>query len=574
MPTVLRKDKIAKHFTDAVQRYRAGRLAEAETLCRQLLALAPDHGQGLHLLGTVALEMQRPADAIGPLKRAVAARPDQPVVHNLLGAAYLQLERHEDAGKCFQKALALKPDFAEARCALGVALAGLGRQDEAISTFRAALAANPNLPHAHFNLAGIYAQRGAAEDAVRHYRQALRLEPGNAVSHHQLGVILMREERSEEALPHFLEAVRLQPEFIEARHNVGVALAQANRWDEAVTAFEETLRLQPHAVEAHYNVATTMLLLGRMAEGWKEFEWRWQLEGMLPYRRKFREPQWQGEDLTGRTLIVHDEQGFGDTLHFCRYIPLLAARGAKIVFECHPELLKTMRLSFAHEQLEIIPRVPSFPGTEGLPEADYQVPLLSLPYLFGTRLDTVPAATPYLRADPAESRRWQDRLAHLPRPRIGLIWAGRPTHAQDPDRSIRLAQLAPLAGIPGVSFVSLQKGDAAAQIATAPAGLAVHDFTAELADFADTAAFLGAIDLVITVDTAMAHLSGALGKNVWMMNRYMPDWRWMLRREDSPWYPTMRMFRQSKAREWDSVIARLADALRIYVADYPGCVEQ
>jgi tetratricopeptide (TPR) repeat protein len=566
---MLRKEKIAKHFADAVQRYRAGQLAEAEGFCRELLALAPEHLQGLHLRGTLAIEMQRPGDAIGPLSRALRIRADQPQVHNLMGAAYVQLERHTEAIRCFEIALKLKPDFAEARCALGVALAGQGREDDAIATFRTALAQNPNLPHAHFNLAGIYAARKQAEDAIRHFRATLRLEPHGAVTHHQLGVALIGLSRYEEALPHFREAVRLQPDFVEARHNIGVALAHTDKWDEAIAQFLDTLDRTPDNIESHYNVATTSLLLGRMERGWQEFEWRWQLEGMRPYQRKFTAPQWQGEDLTGRTLVVHDEQGFGDTFHFSRYVALLAGRAGRLIFECHAEVSKLMRLSMTQD-IEVVPRVASFPDVEGLPDCDYQIPLLSLPRVFETRLDTIPAATPYMHADPGEVRQWAGRLSHLRRPRIGLIWAGRPTHAQDTDRSLRLAQLAPLATVPGATFLSLQKGEPAAQVASAPSGMAIHDFTSELADFADTAAFLGSVDLVITVDTAMAHLSGALGRPVWMLNRYLPDWRWLLEREDSPWYPTLRQFRQTSPRGWDGVIDRLAQALGDYVAAYRG----
>jgi tetratricopeptide (TPR) repeat protein len=565
---VLVRERNAKDFAEAVQRYRAGRLAEAERLCRQLLARAPGHAQALHLLGTIALQTGRPADAVAPLASALAQQPRDGAIHNLLGTAYLQLERHAEAVDSLRTSIGLDPGRAEAHCALGVALAALNQSDEAIAAFRASLDLDPDMPQAHFNLAGLFAARQRGPEAIAHYREVLRLEPDNAVAHHQIGRGLSGQGDSDAALRHFREAVRLQPSYIEARHNIGLALAFAGRWREALAEFETTLRVEPESGEAHYNLGSILLLQGLLERGWEQFEWRWNLEGMRPFRRPFLQPQWRGEDIAGQTLILHDEQGFGDTLHFCRYAPLAARRCAKVYLEVHVELVELLRQSFAGDGLEILPRTPSFPGIEGLPECDYQSPLLSLPNVFETGLDTIPAEIPYLRADPEAERKWTERLAFLPHPRVGLIWGGRPGHAQDALRSVALAQLAPLGQIPGVTFLSLQKGEAASQLAEPPPGMTIHDFTAELPNFADTAAFLAAVDLVVTVDTAMAHLSGALGKPVWMLNRCLPDWRWLLERDDSPWYPTLRQFRQPRHGDWDSAVAALAAALESWVGTY------
>jgi tetratricopeptide (TPR) repeat protein len=559
-------EKIASAFAQAVQLYRAGRRAEAENRCREILARAPTHALALHLLGTIMLETERPADAVAPLSRAAAAQPDDAALRYLLGATFLQLDRVAEAAEHLKAAMVLKPGFAEAQCGLGVALAGQGRTDEAAAAFRAALRLDPNMPQAHDNLAGLLTAAGQTPQAIDHYRAVLRLEPGNAVAHHKLGLALRTGGADNDALWHFREAVRLQPGYSEARANIGVTLALGQRWTEALAQFEDALRAEPDSVEAHYNLGSALLLHGRLEAGWEQFEWRWRLHGMQPYRRPFPQPQWQGEDLTGRTIILHDEQGFGDTLQFCRYAPLVARRGRKVILEVHAELVSLLRLSFAGEAIEILPRSAGFPGIDGLPACDFHSPLLSLPGVFGTGLETIPATTPYLRADPLKIQKWSDRLASLPRLRVGLIWAGRPSHAENAQRSIALAQLAPLGGIPGITLLSLQKGEAAAQLATLPPGLVLHDFTDELPDFADTAAFLGALDLVITVDTAMAHLSGALGKTVWLLNRCIPDWRWLLGRDDSPWYPTMRQFRQPRPGDWDDVVMRVTQALAVLAA--------
>jgi tetratricopeptide (TPR) repeat protein len=556
---------LVQAFGAAVQFYRSGKLAEAESLCRRLLAAAPGHARALHLLGTIALQSGRPAVAVAPLTRALAQRPNDAAIHNLLGTVYLQLGRHADAVASLETALRLEPDLAEAHCVLGAALAGLGRGEAAVAAFRAALERNPDMAQAHYNLAGLFADWKRRAEAVGHYREVLRLEPRNAVAHYKIGQALLADGAHGEAVDHFRAAYRLEPSYAEARHFAAIALVVADRWEEAAAQFEETLAAEPDDPVSHYSYGTALLMLGRLEAGFEKYEWRWQVEGLRAYRRAFAQPQWRGEDLAEKTLLVHCEQGFGDTLHFCRYAPLAARRCAKLYFEVQPELVKLMRQSLATERLEIVSRSPSFPGVEGLPASDHHSALLSLPHVFGTRLDTIPAEIPYLRADPVEIRKWAERLAPLPRPRVGVIWAGRAIQAQDSERSIPVARLAPILRVPGATFLSLQTEEPAAQLASLPTDIEIHDFTAELPDWADTAALLGSIDLVVTVDTAMAHLSGALGKKVWLLNRQTTDWRWLLEREDSPWYPTTRLFRQPRAGDWDSVIERVARTLEAWV---------
>jgi tetratricopeptide (TPR) repeat protein len=527
---VLAQERLAKFFADAVGCFRQGRRAEAESLCRRVLALAPDHAQALVLLGRLALDAGRPDDALAPLSRAAALLPGNAVPLQLLGAAYLALRRDREAQGCLERAVAL----------------------------------DPSLVQAHVGLAGLFSSQGRMDAAIEAYRTALRLNPDDVFVEHELGVILARLQRAEEAIPHFRACLQRRPDLLRARHNLGSALSAAGRWDEALAEIADTARRAPGDGEARHNLAVTLLRLGRLAEGWPHFEARWQLNAVRPFQRPFAQPQWRGEELSGRILLLHEEQGFGDTLQFCRYIPLLRQGGATLLVEARRELASLLGASFAAEGVTILPRAPDYPGSAGLPVTDYHLPVMSLPGIFGTRLETIPADIPYLRASPAKTDAWAHRLAALPRPRIGLVWAGNKAHSKDSERSIALALLEPLGRIPGAIFLSLQQGDAAAEIP--PPGLVLHEKIGALGDFDETAAVLGAVDLVITVDTAMAHLAGGLGKNIWLLDRHLPDWRWLLDRTDSPWYPTMRIFRQARPGDWGSVVAPVAAALDAYCA--------
>lgn len=558
---------VAKLFAEAVRLYQARRLPDAESLCRQVIAVAPDVAAVQHLAGRIALERERPQEAVAALTRAAQLQPRDPALLLLLGTALLQLDRVEAALARFEAVLALDPKIAEAQCARGVALARLDRQAPAIAAFAASLELNPALTESHVRLANLYAARGDTVLAIGHYRAALGLDPDNAFCHHRLGVALAAAGDKDAALGHYRQAVRLKPGFLAAQYALEGVLALAGRWAETVEGYELWVRAEPASAEAHFHLGVTQLRLGQFEAGWQHDEWHWQRAAKAPERRPFPQPLWRGEDLAGRTLLVHDEEGFGDALQFCRYLPLVAGRCVRLVFEARPELFRLMHRSFESERVSVIPRR-SFPSIDGLPATDYHAPLLRLPGLVGTRLETIPADIPYLQPDPDDVGAWADRLAGLARPLVGLVWAGQQQYFGDAYRSISLAQLAPLGQIPGASFLSLQIGPAAAQAADPPPGLALLDFTSHIKDFADSAALLAEIDLLITVDTAAAHLAGALGTEIWLLNRLMSSWRWLLEREDSPWYPSLRQFRQDETAEWDSVIPRVADALAAYVERY------
>ena len=399
-------------------------------------------------------------------------------------------------------------------------------------------------------------QAGRLQQAEAAYRQILTIDPAHTDAQHALGAALHGLGRPAEAATSYQEALRLRPNYPEAHNNLGIALSDLGRLAEAEASYREALRLRPNFPEAHHNLGHALLLAGRFDEGWKEYEWRWKTKRLSSSARDFSAPLWRGEAIGDRTILLHAEHGLGDTLQFCRYIPFMVCR---IILEVQAPLVRL--LSRLPGVMQIVAR------GDKLPPFDLHCPLLSLPHAFGTTLDTIPAGMPYLSADPALAANWQERLLGLDGLRIGLVWAGGRRFKDDRRRSIALKTLAPLGDVSGVSFVSLQKDEAAAQAADPPHGMMLHDFTTDLHDFEDTAALVVNLDLVISVDTAVAHLAGALGKPVWLLNRCDTDWRWLLNRDDSPWYPTLRQFRQASPGDWDSAVCAARDALQRLMAD-------
>jgi tetratricopeptide (TPR) repeat protein len=517
-------------FATAAQHHQSGRLARAEELYRQILAINPNHVDSLHFLGLNAYRVGRIDVAINLIGRAIELNGAVPEFHNNIGGAYHIFGKLDEAISHFRRALALNPNFVEAHFNLGKALYVQGNIDEAIEQYQRVTTIRPDHTEAHNNLASTLSECGKYHQAIVHYQRALSLQPGNS----------------------------------EVCYNLGLALRAQGHLDEAVTHYRRAVALRPDFAEAHTNIGQALLLSGRFEEGWKEYEWRWKTNQMSGETRDFSAPVWSGEAIGDRVILLHAEQGFGDSLQFCRYVPLLSA-SARIVLEVEPPLVRLV--SRLRGVSEIVAR------GDRLPPFDLHCALLSLPRAFGTTLDTIPAAVPYLSADSTLAALWRERLDSLDGLRVGLVWASNPDPLQDAarqrdrrEKSISPDQLSLLAEVKELSFVSLQKASTAAQTRKSPAGLVLHDWTDELEDFADTAALVDGLDLVISVDTAVAHLAGALGKPVWLMNRFDTDWRWLLNRDDSPWYPLLRQFRQPAAGDWISVIAKVRDALRRLVA--------
>ena len=559
----------------ALAAHRAGRLPEAEALYRQVLAADPAQIDALHLLGVLAQQAGQPDLAVELIGRAVARQPDYVAAQNNLGNALLALGRLEAAAERYRLVLRLKSDEADAARNLGVvlrqqgrpaeavaqleaalalrrdveglnelglALASAGRFEDALVAYRAALDLRPDFAAALNNLGMLLGETGRPEEAERHFRAALELDPGLVAVWSNLGNTLCTLDQPAAAEACYREALRLRPDHAEARGNLGHALANLGRHAEAATSYRAALAQRPDDDALHHSLGQALLLTGQFEAGWAEHERR-------RHSRNFVQPLWMGEPLDGKILLLHAEGGLGDTIQFCRYARSLPA-GRQILLEVPPALRRLME--------GLADRPPVIARSETLPPFDLHCPLMSLPHRLGIRLDTIRADIPYLAAEPELIAAWRERLAGLAGLRIGLAWSGNPAYRADRRRSLPLARLAPLFEVPGITFVSLQKGEAAAQAADQPRLL---DPTALLTDFAETAALVETLDLVISVDTAIAHLAGALGKPIWLLNSFDPHWVWLLDRSDSPWYPSLRQFRQSAPGDWDGVVAKVARAL-------------
>jgi Flp pilus assembly protein TadD len=478
--------------------------------------------------------------------------------------------RHHQAGnlpqaeQLYRQILQLDPYHVDALHLLGVLSHQVGRHDLAVGYIAQAIARNPSQAPFHSNLGAAYQALGRLDEAVASYQQALRLNPDYAEGHHNLGVALMEQGKLDEAVASYQQALRLNPNYVKAHHNLAAALHQLGRLDEALASYEQVLARDPRQADAHFNRSLIWLLRGEWERGWPEYEWRWQRTGGVP--RSFRQPLWDGSPLEGKTILLHGEQGLGDTLHFIRYAPLVKERGGTVLVECPGALVPLLSRCAGVDRL--------LARGAALPDFEVQAALLSLPGILGTTVATVPANVPYLSADAELLDRWQRELGRYPGFRIGLAWHGNPRH-RAAERDILLRQFAPLARLPGVRLFSLQKGPGSEQLRDLPEGLSVVDFGDRLDEssgaFMDTAAIMKHLDLVVTSDTAVAHLAGGLGVPVWVGLPRVAEWRWLLDREDSPWYPTMRLFRQTRRGDWSDVLERIArEAEKLLDQPAPG----
>jgi tetratricopeptide (TPR) repeat protein len=602
--------------------YRGGDVAGAARLCREGLRADPARGPAWHLLGEALLRLGQHAEAADAFGRAARLRPDEADAALGLGLALVGLQNRQEAVDAFREALRRRPGHAEAMTQLGVALAGLGRLDEAIGHLRRAaelkpgsapahnnlgvalaehgkaeeaavclgraVELDPGYPEAHYNLGNVLRDLGRRDEAVEHYRRAADLRPGYAEAYNNLGLALTEAGRHAEAAVLLRQAARLRPGSADARNNLGLALCGLGRFAEAEAAFHEALaldpghaqahanlgscykdsgrmeealacygqalRLDPASASAHYNRSLALLQAGRYAEGWPEYEWRWRRQGVK--QRLLPKPRWDGGPLEGRTILLWCEQGLGDAIQFVRYAKLVKERGARVLLEC-PDFM--------------VPLFSTCPGVdrveaEGSQLRDYEVqaPLMSLPELLGTTLENVPAEVPYLQAEPKRVEAWRRRLEDVPGFRVGVVWQGNRHFPWDHFRSVPLEVFAPLAAMEGVRLVSLQKGHGAEQVAALRGRFPVEELAGldeSGGAFLDTAAVMRCLDLVVTADTAAAHLAGALDVPAWVVLSTVTDWRWLMGRQDTPWYPSVRLFRQARLGDWEGVFARMAAEL-------------
>jgi tetratricopeptide (TPR) repeat protein len=534
------------------------RFDEALASCDRALALRPDYAEALLNRGNTLRELKRFAEALANYDRALARRPNYAEALSNRGNALKDLKRFEEALASYDRALAVRSDLPETLSNRGAALHELKRFEEALASCDRALALRPDFPEALANRGNALHALKRFEEAVESSDRAVALRPDFADAHYNRGNALYKLKRFEEALASYDREIVLRPDYAEAHANRGVTLQELRRFEEALASYDRALAVRPNFADAPYNEALCRLLIGDLRRGWEKHEWRWETEQLGHGKRNFSQKPWIGaNEIAGKTILLHAEQGFGDTIQFCRYTPLVAERAARVILEVQKPL---------HELMGTLPGEAQIVSRgDPLPDFDLHCPLLSLPLAFGTQIATIPAQTPYLRAPSPAATHWNDRLGAKNRPRIGLAWSGRPTHKNDHNRSIALGSLlAVLAGV-DATYVSLQREVRAGDAAGLQGRSDLLHFGDELKDFSDTAALMSNLDLIISVDTSVAHLAGALARPVWVMLPFMPDWRWLLDREDSPWYPTARLFRQDDTRRWDSVMARVHAALHDYV---------
>jgi tetratricopeptide (TPR) repeat protein len=537
-----------------------GKGPQAVACFRQAVRLKPDNCEALAGLGVALAKQGQLSEAVAHLRQAIQLKPDYAKAHHNLGVAYAELRDLDQAAASLREAIRLKPDYVEAHFNLANTLVEMNKREDALPIFRRALELKPDYIDALNNFGLALCETGKLAESAVLLRQAVRLKPDHTEALNNLGLTLAEQGLFDEAIATYDRALRINPRYAEAHTNMGSAYKEQGRLDEAIACYDYALWLQPDAASTHWNRALTRLQMGDFERGWAEYEWRWKRKRGRP--RPFTQPLWDGSPLEGRTILLYMEQGLGDMMMFVRYAPSVQRRGGKVVVEC-PDILLPLFSSLKGVDQLVAEKC-------DLPPFDVQAPLMSLPYLLKTTLATVPAEVPYFSAPPDLIERWRDRLAQYRTFKIGITWQGNPHHKWDRHRSMPLAQFAPLAAVPGVQLFSLQKGDGVDQLRALAGAFPVTELTetldADTGVFVETGAVMKNLDLVITADTAIAHLAGALAVPVWVLLSTIMDWRWMRKRQDTPWYPTMRLFGQQKLGDWEPVFARMADEVRALAA--------
>ena len=582
----LKPDYAIAHSSLGLILQKQGKLYESTECLQRSITLDPTNVDTLNNLGTALSKQVKYDEAVQIYKRALELKPDEYRVHSNLASALKCSGKFENALISCNKAIELKPDYAEAHNNLGTilqesgqienaitsynnaielkpdnpeylsnlgsALKELNRFDEAIECCKRSIAIKPDYAEAYNNLGTVLQEECRFDDAIANYKHAIKLKPDNVMAHSNLGTTLQEKGKTEDAVLHCRLAITLDPDHARLHNNLGAVLQKQERIDEAITCYDRAIELDPDYAEAHLNRSFALLLTGNFKEGWIENEWR--LRTKAHSLRRFLKQKWDGSPLNGKTILVHAEQGFGDTIHFIRYLPMVKAHGGQVVFECHKSMHRLLRNYVGIDK--IIER-----RAEQDINFDTHIPLLSLPGIFDTTLDSIPSDTPYVTADPGISQLFSLRFGNDYNFKIGIVWTGNSENKKDHIRSCTLADFNPLLDIQGTTFYSLQKESASVEADSTLRDMKIINLDNQLKDFADTAAAISNLDLIISVDTAVVHLAGALGKPVWNLLHFAPDWRWLLKRDDSPWYPEMRLFRQTRLNNWTDLFKQVKSAL-------------
>jgi len=569
----------------AVQHHTAGRLSEAEQLYQQILQAHPNQPNALHLLGVIAYQVGKNDiavelitkalaiqpnyaeaqvnlgnalkslgkldEAVASFQKALTITPDLPEVHYNLGNTLMEMGRLEPAIDSFRKALAIKSNYIEALENLGSALKENGQLDAAVVSYHEALAIKPNSEQLHYNLGNALRELGKRKEAVESFRKAISIKPDYAEAHYNLGNIFIDLGDPEGAVVSFKKALTHNPGHDNSHSNLGAVLLGLGDHNKAAESIQNALNISPEDARAHYNLGLAQLAMGDFQNGWNNYAWRWKTDEYSSRIRNYKEPLWNGSDLEGKTIFIYGEQGLGDDIQFVRYLPILREYGACVVLHTPEPLYQLFKGSGLADHL-VGPK-------ETPPSFDCHLPILDVPRLVNTTLETIPSQKSYLQVTPKLQEEWANRISSNCNFRVGVVWAGSSQHQNDLNRSIEASLFQPFTNIPGVSVYSLQVGRDGEAVSAF--GDNVTDLATSFSDFADTAAAINNLDLIISVDTSVAHLAGALGRPVWTLLPFASDWRWLLERDDSPWYPSMRLFRQEKRGDWKRTIERVCEAL-------------
>ena len=543
---------LAGLFQQGLAHHQRGQREEAKVAYERMLVLQPGHPDALHMLGVIALQVGNSALAAELISIALQNNPLNASAHHNLGLALQELQRFEEAIVSFTQAVSIKEDYAQAIFNRGLALHAAGRLDHALADFDKTIELQPHDAQA-WNSRGVVLQDQLRwDEAVQSYAAAIAAQPAYAQAYYNQGNALLEAGRFEAALASYDAAIGLQADWAHALNNRGLALQELQRSHEAIESYDAAIASKPDYADAYWNKAIELLLCGDFAQGWKLYEWRWRRDTFSSRKRDFLRPLWLGDaPLDGKTVLLHAEQGLGDSIQFCRYAREVAALGAEILLEVPRPLMALF------ETLEGVKHLVE--KGSALPHFDFHCPLLSLPLAFQTQLTKLPSTSTYLASTASKRDLWQSHLGPPSKPRIGLVWSGNARDKNDLQRSMTLNSLLPY--LPHCfEYICLQKELRAADHDAMQAN-PIRFFGLQIQDFSDTAALCDLMDLVISVDTSVAHLAGALGKPTWIMLPYAPDWRWMRDRDDSPWYPSARLYRQGKDRSWLPVLERIASDL-------------
>ena len=579
------EESISIMLKQALEQHQAGCFDQAELAYKKVLRLSPENPDALHFLGLIAYQNQDYDTAADLIVKAISVVPNNPIFFRHLGQTFQKQNKLDQAADSYRKAIEINPEYIEAYNNLGGLFHLRKKLDQAINLFQKSIsldsnladthymlgqlfeekgmppralkayqkviALNPKHAEAHCKIGDIFQEQGSLDQAINSYRMALGSCPGFAEGYNNLGSVLKKKNQLDAAIVAFEKAIETNPKYVRAYSNLGAALVEKNEIEKAAQHFEKALFMNPDFADAHFNQAIIFLLQGRLEEGWEKYEWRWN-STQKSQKRDFKQLLWNGTSLNGKTILVHTEQGFGDAIQFVRYVDLLCDLDTTVIFECEAEL-KTL-----FKSIDCIDKLVA--KGEKIPDFDVHAPLLSLPRIFGTTLKNIPAEIPYLYPDVEVNPIFLSDSSH--KFKIGIAWAGNPEHVNDHNRSIDLKRFECLLGIEECEFFSLQIGEHREDIKKCGYDYMIKDLGKQLADFHCTASAILQLDLIISVDTAVAHLAGALGKPVWTLLPFMPDWRWLLNRSDSPWYPSMRLFRQNEIENWVSVFEQLKLSLK------------